>query len=259
MIYWSKQNMDEYRYSNRTTPLAILAGFALVALAVYWGGYGRSSVTKEGAPISDPASATGAIRPVGSSDYIRGNPNAPIMIIEYSDYDCPFCAVFHQTMKQLMDSYALSGKVAWVYRQLPIAELHPNAPRISEAALCVGSLGGNDAFWRFSDLVFSEREPDEPTNMTRLAEFASTAGVSAPAFTECLQNSTMKAAVEESVAEGFGAGITGTPHSILLVGTQQAVIEGAQPYAVLDEMVGTIIAQLEGTPLPSTATGTTAQ
>lgn len=177
------------------------------------------------------------------------------MIVEYSDYDCPFCQVFHNTMNQIMTEYALTGKVAWVYRQMPIVQLHPNAPKISEAALCVGEIGGNDAFWKFSDLVFSSRLQNEPTNISLLPEFAAEAGVPAEKFNDCYQGNKKKAAVDAAVKDGFASGVTGTPHSVIIVGNQQAVIEGAQPYAAVKQIIESLLDQLEGaTPIATTTT-----
>ncbi len=241
--------MDRSTSTSATVPLAILAGFAFIAIAIYFSGIGARSVA------TTPAAATAALEsgipPVGDSDYIRGNPNAPIMIVEYSDYDCPYCKIFHETMQQLMTEYALLGKVAWVYRQMPIVELHPNAQKISEAALCVGEVAGNEAFWTFSDLVFGERLPEEPTNMTRLYEYAERAGADTTAFRACYDGGRWRERVAEGVEAGFAAGVTGTPHSVLLVGNQQAVIEGAQSYATIKEIVDNLISQLEGTPPPT--------
>lgn len=232
-------------------PTAIIAGFALIAAAIYFSGIGTTAPSPLGATaVTADQAASANIPPVSDTDFIRGNPNAPIMIVEYSDYDCPFCQVFHQTMTQIMNEYGLTGKVAWVYRQFPIAQLHPNAPKISEAALCVGELAGNDAFWKFSDQVFASREVNQPTEMTRLTEFATAAGADAQAFETCLQSGRQKAAVDASVNEAFTAGIQGTPHSYLLVGNQQAVIEGAQPYVAVRQIVDNLLGQLEGTNTP---------
>jgi protein-disulfide isomerase len=140
----------------------------------------------------------------------------------------------------------VTGQVAWVYRQFPIPQLHPNAPRISEAALCVGDIAGNDAFWTFSDLVFEERNTNEPTNITRLEEFAETAGVDNAAFMSCLESGRMKAVVTEDFNGGAAAGIQGTPQSFVLIGNQQAPIEGAQPYEVVKQIVENLLGQLEG-------------
>ncbi len=231
--------------SSLAIPISIVLGFGLVAVAIYFTA-GSSPVinNNEAATVTAPPPAK--IRTVDSSDNIRGNPNAPILIVEYSDYDCPFCKLFHNTMNQIMDEYGVGGKVAWVYRQLPIAALHPNAQKISEAALCVGELAGNDAFWTFSDLVFSERGVNDPTNMTRLPEFAKTAGAETTAFNNCLKNGQMTAKVSESAREAAAAGINGTPHSYIIVGDNQLPIEGAQPYSTVKQAIDNILGQLEG-------------
>lgn len=228
-------------------PLAIVFGFGLIALAVYFSG---SKAAEPVVGANNPAIATekSAIRPVDDTDYIKGNPNAPILIVEYSDYDCPFCKSYHDTMNQIMDEYGVDGKIAWVYRQFPISQLHPNAPRISEAALCVGEVAGNDGFWKFSDLIFGERAVNEATNITKLPEYAVQAGADQKEFMACLESGKMKDAVSTSYNEAVAAGIQGTPHSFVLIGNQQAPIEGAQPYEVVKQIVENLLGQLEGAP-----------
>lgn len=226
-------------------PLAIVFGFGLIALAVYFSGGSKPAEPVAGTP--SVTTEKSAIRPVDGSDYIKGNPNAPILIVEYSDYDCPFCKSFHDTMNQIMDEYGADGKIAWVYRQFPISQLHPNAPRISEAALCVGEVAGKDGFWKFTDLVFGERAVNEATNISKLPQYATEAGANQKDFMACLESGKMKEKVTASYNEAVGAGIQGTPHSFVLIGNQQAPIEGAQPYEVVKSIVDNLIGQLEGT------------
>lgn len=230
--------------SSIATPIAIIFGFGLIALAVYFSGIGRSTTSVAPTPENDDT-AVSEIRPVDSTDFIKGNPNAPIRIVEYSDYDCPYCKDFHNTMTQIMNEYGVTGKVGWVYRQLPLEQLHPNSPRISEAALCVGEIGGNDAFWKFSDRVFKEREADELTNMTRLSEYAEAAGIDKTAFMSCLDSGREKEKVAASVKDGMAAGIVGTPHSFVLVGNQTAAINGAQPYEIVKQIIENLLGQLQ--------------
>jgi protein-disulfide isomerase len=231
-------------------PIAIVAGFGLIALAIFFSGAGQatpSNVTNVDTAINEPAPSNAKIKPVNETDYIRGNPNAPILVVEYSDYDCPFCKNFHETMNQVMNEYGVDGKVAWVYRQFPIAQLHPNAPRISAAALCVGELGGNEAFWNFSDRIFQERDINESTNISRLTEYAESTGVSKADYIACLESERHQETVTASLTDGANAGIQGTPNSFVIVGNQQATIEGAQPYAVVKQIIDNLIGQLEGT------------
>lgn len=226
-------------------PVAIVIGFGMIAVAIFFSGGNTTPTAAPNVPTAETTQET-TVRPVDETDFIRGNPNAPILVIEYSDYDCPFCKQFHDTMKRIMEEYGVTGKVGWVYRQFPLEQLHPNAPRISEAAYCVGDLGGGDAYWKFSDLIFSERDINAPTNMTRLPEFAATAGVDKEKFNECLASGKFTERVQTSIAEGVAAGAQGTPYSIVTVGGQQAVINGAQPYAVVKQIIDNLIAQLEG-------------
>lgn len=240
-----------YSKSSITIPLSIVFGFGLIAFAIYFSGVGKAIPPTEntGPTQQQPAAPTTVtkIRAVDESDNIRGNPNAPILIVEYSDYDCPFCKSYHETLNQIMNEYGVDGKVAWVYRQFPIAQLHPNAPRISEAALCVGDVAGNDAFWKFSDLVFGERSMNEQTNVTKLPEYAVTAGADKKDFMACLESGKMKEKVTASYNEAVAAGIQGTPHSFVLIGNQQAPIEGAQPYEAVKQVIENLLGQLEGT------------
>jgi len=234
---------------NLAIPISIVIGFGLIAAAIFFSGTNsnQQAVVPAGTDTeSQQLATTGPIRPVDENDHIRGNPNAPIMIVEYSDYDCPFCKNFHETMNKIMDNYGSDGKVAWTYRHFPIEKLHPSAPRIALASECVALLGGNDAFWKFSDLVFGERGTNEPTNTSRLTEFATTAGVSATAFDSCVADERTKAAVEEDIADGINAGAKGTPYTLVLVGGQQGIINGAQPYEYVSNIMDTIIAQMEG-------------
>lgn len=233
--------------SHPAVPIAIIVGFALIALAIFFTG-DRSTdpapaVTSEG----DPIVASGTVRPVDQTDYVRGNPNAPIVMIEYSDYDCPFCKQYHDTLNQIMNEYGVSGKVAWVYRQFPLPQLHPNAPKISEAALCVGNLGGSTAFWTFTDKVFQERAINEQTNMVKLTEYAQDAGVDMGAYQTCLGTSQMEGAVKTSVEEALALGAVGTPYTVLIVGNEQAIVNGAQSYEVVKSIIDNLLGQLEGT------------
>jgi len=235
--------------SSPIIPIAIITGFAMIAIAIFFTNQGDDTSERpndQSAATADEELTDGVARSVDETDYILGNPNAPIVMIEYSDYDCPFCKKFHQTMHQIMDEYGVTGRIAWVYRQFPLAELHPNSPRVSEAALCVGDIGGNSAFWTFSDLIYDGRNIDQGTNVTKLAKYAETSGVDANEYSACVKEGRMKQAVEDSIRDGYDAGARGTPYTILLVGNQQAVINGAQPYDTVKGIVENLIDQLDG-------------
>lgn len=109
------------------------------------------------------------------SDYIRGDKNAPVTMIEYSDLECPFCKSIHPSLVRIMNEYP--GKVKWVYRHFPLS-FHANAQKEAEAAECIGKLAGADKYWEFIDKVF-ERTTSNGTGfaLTALPTLAGELGI----------------------------------------------------------------------------------
>lgn len=91
---------------------------------------------------------------VTDEDHTNGNTDARIQIVEYSDFECPFCGRFHETMNQVMAEYGESGDVSWTYRHFPLEQIHPQAKSLAVASECIAELGGNEKFWEFSNLIF---------------------------------------------------------------------------------------------------------
>ena len=136
-----------------TVPAAILIAGIIIAGAVI---YTKGALTekKDSQNASAIKSSTINIDPVTIDDHIRGTPDAPITIVEFSDLECPFCKIFHGTMQKIMEEYGKTGKVAWVYRHFPLS-IHPKSPRESNASECAYEQGGNEKFWQYVDKVFS--------------------------------------------------------------------------------------------------------
>lgn len=228
--------------SSLAIPIAIVIGFGLIAASIYFGNSSKSVTTTTPEQQEQPAGDLEALAPITEEDHIRGNPNAPLVIVEYSDYDCPFCRNFHITMQKIMDDYGANGEVAWVYRHFPLSSLHPSAPYIAEASECVADLGGDEAFWTFTDLVFTERGVNELTDVTRLPEFAATAGVDEVAFKECVDSGRFKDEVEADFNNAAAIGAGGTPHSIIVIGDEKIEITGgAQPYETVKQMIDNLL------------------
>jgi protein-disulfide isomerase len=228
-------------------PIAIVIAAGLIAGAIYMNGGTGNSGTAVKLPTSVTEEQEAVFRPVDKTDYIRGNPNAPILLVEYSDYDCRYCDQFHETLEKIMDEYGSSGKVAWVYRHMPLEQLHPNAPKIAVAAECVANEKGQEGFWKFTDRVFGEKTPDEFTDMSRIVEYALDAGATETTFEDCYTNNKTKERVDAAIAEGAAAGINGTPHTFVIVGDQKTSIRGAQQYATVKQAIVNILSQIEGT------------
>jgi protein-disulfide isomerase len=161
---------------------------------------------------------------VGSSDHIRGNANADVIVIEYSDFECPFCSRFHPTMQQVMDEYG--DQVAWVYRHFPLDSIHPKARPAAIASECVANLGGNDAFWAYADALFTD-----PTTLLDLSGTATKIGVNGATVQSCIDNQETLSKVDEQYQGGLAAGVTGTPGNFIINSKGEVwLIPGALPY-----------------------------
>jgi len=166
------------------------------------------------APGAEPTQDLTKMPDVTASDWIKGDRNAQVVLVEYSDYQCPFCQRFHPTMQQVMKDYA--GKVAWVFRQYPLS-FHPYAQKAAEAAECVGKVGGNDKFWSFTDMVYTEGAKAE-TNLSvdNLVKMSGTLGVDSTKVKACIDSGEMAAKVKSDMDGGTAAGVSGTPGTIVV-------------------------------------------
>lgn len=196
-------------------------------------------------PAAQPrvAAVVGTVKPVDpKSDHIRGDKNAKVFVIEYSDFECPFCKRFHPTMQQLMADYG--GKVAWVYRQYPLS-FHQNAGKEAEASECAAELGGNDAFWKFVDKIF-ERTTSNGTGIAldALVPLAREIGLNETKFKACLDSGKYAQKVQQDETEGQAAGVTGTPGNIIWTqdGKPQ-LIEGAVSLQTLKAAIDPLLAK----------------
>lgn len=132
-----------------------------------------------------------------------GPANAPVTIVEFSDFECPFCGNLFPVLKEIEAKYA--DKIRVVYRQFPLTQIHPHAQKAAEASLCAKD---QNRFWEYHDSLFAnQRELSEEALKTRAAELK----LDTAAFNRCLDSGSQAAAVRKDVAEGYKAGVTGTP------------------------------------------------
>lgn len=217
---------------NYAIPFAIVIAGLAIAGAIYFGGGKNTAVT---------AQPTGSVEAVTSTDHILGNPNAKLVVVEYSDTECPFCKSFHPTMQRIINDYGNDGKVAWVYRHFPLPS-HTKAPREAEATECANKLGGNTKFWEYLDGVFQITTGNDQLDPAELPKIAEAIGLDLNAFNVCLDSGEMKSIVDKHLASGRKAGVNGTPFSIILVNKKPvASINGALSYeqvkAQIDELL----------------------
>lgn len=173
------------------------------------------------------------VRRVSSArDHIYGDPKAAISLIEYSDFECPFCKRFHPTAKKIVEASA--GKVNWVYRHFPLRFHNPGAQKQAEAAECANELGGNDAFWQYTDAIYARtRSNGKGFALAKLTPLAQEIGLDGEKFQQCLNSEKYAARVLEDVAEGEAIGVIGTPATIILHNRTGAarLKTGALPFA----------------------------
>lgn len=234
--------MESQQSSGFTLPLpvSIIIAGALVAGAVYFGLQATPATDVPSQPAAVAQQPTGDLeqmQPITSADHIRGNPNAPVQIVEYSDMECPFCKRFHETMKQASAEYG--DKVAWVYRHFPLDQLHSKARKEAVASECAGEQGGNDAFWRYVDRFFELTPSNNQTDIdTVLPQIAKEIGLDSAKFAACLGSTKYDAHIEENVQNATATGGNGTPWSIVVAksGTKYP-LSGAQPYEAVKQLI----------------------
>lgn len=154
----------------------------------------------------------------------KGDKDALIQLVEFSDFECPFCARAHPTIQQVLSAYG--DKIRFVYRHYPLPN-HPNAKPAAEASACALE---QDRFWPFHDRLFA--------NTSKLAEsdlkaHAASAGLDMARFTGCVESRKYKAQVERDITEAGGAGVTGTPAFFI----NGRPLEGAQPFEVFKRVI----------------------
>jgi protein-disulfide isomerase len=185
-----------------------------------------------------PETNLDAMIPVTSADHIRGNPNAPVKIVEYSDTECPFCKRFHTTMQEVMKEYGDNGNVAWVYRHFPLDSLHSKARKEAEATECAGELGGNDKFWAYLDRLMEVTPANNGLDLAELPKIASYVGLDTAKFNECLSGGKYAQKIEEHVQNAQATGGQGTPWSIVVSKSgKKYPLSGAQPISAIKQLV----------------------
>jgi len=181
----------------------------------------------------------GKVEKVSEKDHIRGNREAKVFLIEYSDLECPFCARFHPTAQQALKEYG--DDLAWVYRHFPLDTIHSRAQPAAQAAECAAELGGEETFWLFIDEIFGNQE--QTLSDSGLKSTAARLGLNPDLFSECVENGRYQDKVEEQYQSGLTAGVTGTPGNFVMNNKGEVwVILGAVSFeslkGTIDEALG---------------------
>ena len=237
-----------YMKSQYVLPITIVVAGLLIAGAVFLVGNSGAKPTASGSKVT--ARAYDATK-----DHILGNPDAAVKVVEYMDLECPHCKIFNTTMHQVMDYYGASGKVAWVVRPFPLGSIHSKAPKEAEAAECAFDQGGDAMYYKFLDKVFEVTPSNDGLDPAQLPVIAKDVGVvNIDQFNQCLSSGKYTKKINDSYAEAIAAGGQGTPFTLVMVGTDSVVLNGAQPYDSMRAAIDTVLSGLPGGASVSTTT-----
>jgi protein-disulfide isomerase len=184
------------------------------------------------------------LKPVSSADHIRGNVKAKITLVNYSDFECPYCKKFHPIAQQMMAAYG--DNIDWVYRHYPLSFHDPMATKEAEASECVAEQGGNDAFWKYADMVYDRTQSGgNGLSVDDLMKIVGDIGLNKASFKTCLDSGKYTAKVKQDIAEGEKAGVSGTPANIFVnnVTGEVRVLNGAQPLATFKQAIDEMLAK----------------
>lgn len=221
-------------------PIAIVLAGVMISGAVLYTRSSPQTAANTGGTIQQVA---GNAQPVGGvvnvsadDDAVLGDPNAPVTLIEFSDFQCPFCRKFYkETLPQIKKEYIDTGKARLVYRDFPLS-FHPGAMPAAEGTECAREQG---KFWEMHDVIFDEQEKQGSGTIQfttdDVKKWAGKISLNTAKFNQCLDSGKYKQEVEKDIADGSAAGVSGTP----AVFVNGRLVVGAQPFAafkvVIDE------------------------
>lgn len=224
--------MDEIKLKTLTQlalPVAILAAALIVSGTLIY----TKSATKGNSPSVGDANKPVSIK-LNPDDHVLGNKDAKVTIVEFSDFQCPFCRRFWvDSFPQLKSNYIDTGKAKLVYRHFPL-DFHPSAVPAAKAAECASEQG---KFWEMHDKIFGEQEKKGQGTVTftvaDLKNWAKDIGLGGDVFSQCLDSDKYSQRISSDLNYGTSIGISGTP--TFFINGQRIV--GAQPYSVFQAAI----------------------
>jgi len=187
--------------------------------------------------------APGRVRARVADAPVLGRPDAPVTLVEFSDYQCPFCQRFYSsTLSVIKRDYIDTGKVRYVFRDYPLDRIHPQARKAAVAAHCAGDQG---KYWEMHDLLFQNQQA---LDLPQLSDYARRLGLDGATFDACLGSDKHAARINKDVADGTAAGVQGTPEFVVAKTSPGDSVEGmpvrgAQPLDVFRQLIDQLLAQ----------------
>lgn len=181
-------------------------------------------------PTAPTAPTAITVKEVEDDEHIKGNKNAKITLVEYSDFECPFCSRFLPTVDSVLEKYPDDVRI--VYRHFPLRSIHPEAAPAAAASECAAEQG---KFWEFHDELFANQAS---LGSATYSNIAGDLGLNVSQFDDCVSSGKYASAVQEDEVSAQQAGGRGTPYSILIGPDGETVpVSGAQPFSVVDAAI----------------------
>ena len=243
-----KENFQEQKLSssnNLSVPIAIVVAGLIIAGAIIVTNQNPKTFPKEtgqqAAQIlpdanspTQPSPEQPSQKPVAEfkitkDDHIRGDFNAPITLVEFSDFECPFCERHYPTLNKILSDY--KGKVRLVYKHFPLG-FHPNAQKAAEASECADEQG---KFWEYHDKIFENQSSG--LSLDKFKQWAKDLGLDTQRFNACLDSGKYAQKVQADYQEGLQKGVNGTPATFI----NGQLVSGALPYDSFKQIIDSIL------------------
>lgn len=232
----SDQHTTPEAENSYLVPGAIVVAGVLIASAIMYTNSDTAVPKKEFRGDASPVSGGSQPVDLADDDPFLGNPDAPITIVEFSDFQCPFCRrLFSQTLPQLEEKYIKSGTVKFVYRDFPLTSIHGLAQTYAEAGECADEQG---KFWQMHDKIFEEQDKRGGGTITDftvgdIKNWAREIGLDGATFDQCLDSGKHADEVAKDFSDGERAGVTGTPATFV----NGRLIPGAVPFSEFQKVI----------------------
>jgi len=212
------------KFSINPSIAIIIAGIIIASAIVYTNSHPVAPAVAQGTTAAQNLPTSVNIPAPSNKDHVLGSISAPIVLVEYADFQCPFCSVVYPTIKDIVSHS--NGQIAWVIRNFPLESIHPQARPAAIASECIANLLGNDAYWKYVDAVYTNQQQLSAAYSRQLAV---SYGVDSAKYDQCVAADTYKDKIDGDSGEAISNGGTGTPYTVVWSKNYQAPISGALP------------------------------
>jgi protein-disulfide isomerase/copper chaperone CopZ len=240
--YQIEENMKKENSHNFYVPISIVVAGLIIAGAIIFTNRNQNPSPNLPTAASQPkptlATATSQPKPTAApaefkitkDDHVRGNFEAPITLVEFSDFECPFCERHYPTMNKILADY--KGKVRLVYKHFPLSQIHPNAQKAAEASECAAEQG---KFWEYHDKLFENQASG--LSLEKFKQWAKDLGLNSSKFNNCLDSGKYAQKVQADYQEGAEKGVNGTPATFV----NGQLVSGAVPYESFKQIIDSLL------------------